>query len=117
MIITDENIPLQIIEKLRELNIETFSVFEDSRGISDKEIINLAQNPPRVILTEDKDFGDLVFAYNQDKTSVILLRYHYSEMEKITSILINFIQNQIIEKHSFIVITTKNIRIRRIPSS
>ena len=113
MIIADENIPIQIIEKLRELNIGTFSVFEEVRGISDKEIIALAQDPPRIILTEDKDFGDLVFAYNQDKASVILLRYHYSEMEKVISILVNFIQKHNIEKHSFIVITTKNIRIRR----
>lgn len=99
------------------MKIDTFSVFEEVRGISDKDIIVLAQNPPRIILTEDKDFGDLVFAYNQDKTSVILLRYHYTEMEKIISILIKFIQNQTIEKHSFIVITTKNIRIRKIPTS
>lgn len=114
MIIADENIPLPIIEQLRVLKIETFSIFEERRGISDKEIIALAQNPPRIILTEDKDFGDLVFAYNHDNVSVILLRYHFSEMEKIISILINFLQNNSIENHMFVVITTKNIRIRRL---
>ncbi|NJM78728.1 MAG: DUF5615 family PIN-like protein [Flavobacterium sp.] len=114
MIIADENIPVQIIEKLRLSNIETYSIYDNNRGISDKEIIALAQNPPRIILTEDKDFGDLVFAYNQDKVSVLLLRYHYSEIDSIERILINFIENHAIEQHSFIVITSKSIRIRRL---
>lgn len=114
MIIADENIPIQIINALQFSNIETFSIFEKARGITDVEIINLAQSPPRIILTEDKDFGDLVFAYNQDKVSVILLRYHYTEMKKIISILVNFIQTNTIEEHSFVVITSKNIRIRKI---
>lgn len=36
MIIADENIPVQIIEKLRLSNIETYSIFDNNRGISDK---------------------------------------------------------------------------------
>jgi predicted nuclease of predicted toxin-antitoxin system len=62
MIIADENIPLPIIESLLQNSIEITSVYKDFRGISDIEIIDLAQNPPKIILTEDKDFGDLIFA-------------------------------------------------------
>jgi predicted nuclease of predicted toxin-antitoxin system len=114
MIIGDENILVKIIEKLRLSDIEIYSIFENKRGASDKEIIEFAQNPPKIILTEDKDFGDLVFAYNQKNVSVILLRYHYSEINIITTILINFIQTHKIEPYSFVVITTKNIRIRKL---
>ena len=114
MIIADENIPIEIIEVLRTNKINTLSIFDDYRGISDINIIELAQNPPQIILTEDKDFGDLIFAYNQKKVSVILLRYHFSEQEKITAILLKFLQNHQVEQHSFIVISTKNIRIRKI---
>ncbi|WP_395045539.1 DUF5615 family PIN-like protein [Flavobacterium sp.] len=114
MIIADENIPLQMIEKLIDNKIEVISIYKNYRGISDVEIIDLAQNPPKVILTEDKDFGDLIFAYNHKQVSVVLLRYHYLEFEKITTILLNFLQNHSIEQHSFIVISTKTIRIRKI---
>lgn len=55
MFIADENIPIQIIDALQNSNIEIFSIFEQARGISDVEIINLAQCPPRIILTEHKD--------------------------------------------------------------
>ena len=114
MIIADENIPLPIIEMLFQNNLETISIFDNYRGISDIDIIELAQNPPKIILTEDKDFGDLIFAYNQKQVSVILLRYHYSELTEITSVLLKFLLNNIVEENSFVVITTKNIRVRRI---
>ena len=114
MLIADENIPIEIIIKLREENFETFSVFESKRGISDKQIIEFAQNQPKIIVTEDKDFVDLVFAYNQKEVTVILLHYHYLEMKIITNIIINFLKNNIIQPHTFIVITTKNIRIRKV---
>ena len=114
MIIADENIPLPIIESLLQNSIEITSVYKDFRGIADIEIIDLAQNPPKIILTEDKDFGDLIFAYNQKQVSVILLLYHYSEMETISKILLKFLLNHAIENHSFIVISPKNIRIRKI---
>jgi predicted nuclease of predicted toxin-antitoxin system len=114
MLIADENIPVPIIEKLRFSNFDVVSIFEDYRGFSDKKIIELAKNPPKIILTEDKDFGDLVFAYNQKVVSVILLRYHFSEMELITDILINYLTTSTILPNNFIVITTKNIRIRQI---
>jgi hypothetical protein len=38
MPIADENIPIQLIKKLRELNIETLSVFEDARGLLIKRL-------------------------------------------------------------------------------
>ncbi len=99
---------------LFENNIETISIFENHRGISDIDIIKMAQNPPKIILTEDKDFGDLIFAYKQNQVSVIFLSYHYVDMKIISAILLKFLQNHTIVQHSFIVITTKNIRIRRL---
>ena len=74
MLIADENIPLPIIEMLFKNDIDTVSIFENHRGISDIDIIKMAQNPAKIILTEDKDFGDLIFAYKQNQVSVILLR-------------------------------------------
>ena len=54
MLIADENIPIEIIEGLRKAALDTFSIFDNKRGISDKEIIAFAQNPPRIIITEIK---------------------------------------------------------------
>ena len=43
MIIADENIPLPIIDALVKNKIEIISIFDNYRGISDVEIIKLAQ--------------------------------------------------------------------------
>lgn len=114
MIIADENIPIPVIDELRLSGFDVLSIFEKHRGVSDKEIIEIAKNPPKIILTEDKDFGDLIFAYNQKNVSVILLRYHFSDMDLIIKILINYLKINVIQENTFVVITSKNIRIRKI---
>lgn len=60
MILADENIDHSLI---RESGIDVYSVYEEQRGITDKDIIEFSRNPPRIILTEDKDFGEWVFAH------------------------------------------------------
>ncbi|QMU66454.1 MAG: toxin-antitoxin system, toxin component [Flavobacteriaceae bacterium] len=94
MILADENIPSTIIGALREKNIEIYSIYENNRGISDREIIEVSQNPPRIILTEDKDFGEWVFAHGVKSISVLFLRYRYVERFEITQILVNLIEQK-----------------------
>lgn len=113
MIIADENIDHSIIKSLREIGIEVYSIYESNRGMDDFQIIEFSRNPPRIILTEDKDFGEWVFAHNIKNVSVILLRYNYSETENIKFILKNLLierQNELFGK--FTIITVKKIRIR-----
>ncbi|MCY7351186.1 MAG: DUF5615 family PIN-like protein [Cytophagaceae bacterium] len=85
------------------------------RGIRDEKVIELSRNPPRIILTEDKDFGEWVFAHNVRDISVILLRYHFLDLEKITHILLNVLASRRDELFGkFTVLTTQKIRIRPI---
>ena len=113
MILADENIDHSVIACLRTEGIEVYSIYENQRGTTDLDIVTLSRNPPRIILTEDKDFADIVFAYQTKGISVILLRYSFDETERITNILINFLRNNISEIWGkFITITTSKIRIR-----
>ena len=63
MILADENIDHGIIAALRKAGHAVDSVYESHRSLSDSAIIELARNLPRTILTEDKDFGEWVFAH------------------------------------------------------
>ncbi len=115
MILADENVYGLIIKTLREAGIEVYSVYESQRGISDMQISKFSLDPPRIILTEDKDFGDLVFAYKQKPTGVILLRYTFPETPEITRILINLLQTRGNELFGrFVTVTVKKIRIRNL---
>jgi predicted nuclease of predicted toxin-antitoxin system len=63
------------------LGIEVYSIYELNRGVNDESIIELSRNPPRIILTEDKDFGEWVFAHHIQDISVLFLRYDFRDTE------------------------------------
>ncbi len=116
MILADENIDFAIIKALRDIGVEVHSIAESNSGISDSEVIKLSLNPSKIILTEDKDFGEWVYAHHVTGISVVFLRYDFKETREIIPILINLIQNRFDElKGCFTTITTKKIRIRKVP--
>lgn len=115
MILADENIDHRVIVALRKGGIQVLSVRESYQGISDAEVIELSKNPYRLILTEDKDFGEWVYAHNERTISVILLRYHISETQQIIDLLLSLILDKgerLFGK--FTIIGTQKIRIRTI---
>lgn len=111
MILADENIDHGLIKAIRDAGFEVYSVYESSRGLSDEAIIDFSRNPPRIILTEDKDFGEWVFAHNISGISVIFLRYAFPETEAISEILIRLLKDRSegLFDH-FTTITTQKIR-------
>ena len=114
MIIADENIDFKLIRKLRLLDYEVLSIKESHKGISDLEIINIVKKHKGILITEDSDFGEWVFAHNLKGYSVIYLRYHnvidYNEIE---TQLVNVIKSTINSKEEkFITITKNKIRTR-----
>ncbi len=48
---------------------------KEYQGISDKEVLNLAREFNAILITEDSDFGEWVFAHREKITGVIFLRY------------------------------------------
>ena len=79
----------------------------------DEAVIALSKNPPRIILTEDKDFGEWVYAHHEQQISVIFLRYHVSERAKIMRILLELIRQKGEELYGkFTTLTPQKIRIR-----
>ena len=113
MIIADENIDANMVSTLRSHGIEVFSIAENHRGVSDAEVIQLSKNPPKIILTEDKDFGEWVYAHNENEISVLLLRYKTQESEIIISLLLKLIETRGKDLFGkFTTITSQKIRIR-----
>lgn len=111
--LADENIEAEIVDFLRNNKYEVGYVLEMSPGIVDKEIISQANKNNSILITSDKDFGELVFRQHLVHNGVILLRLHGMPTEKKAEMVLNFIKdysNKI--QNSFSVITKSNIRIR-----
>ena len=111
----DDNALKNTVKKFKALGIEVYSIYEQQRGTLDDSIIELSRNPPSIILTEDKDFGEWVFAHNIKDISVILLRYHFQDTEQIRAILVKILSESFGDLFGkFTTITTKKIRIKEL---
>lgn len=71
MILADENIDRLIIEALRDSKFQILSIKEQHSGIKDEKIAELSRKPPQIILTNDKDFGNWVFAHSVQDICVV----------------------------------------------
>lgn len=59
---------------LRRKNHDVVSVYDEIKGADDKEIIQKACAEDRILITNDKDFGELIFRDKEPHKGVILLR-------------------------------------------
>jgi predicted nuclease of predicted toxin-antitoxin system len=75
-ILADESVEGEIVARLRSEGHNVAYVPETSAGIRDDEVLARANAEGRVLLTEDKDFGDLAFFYGSRSLGIVLLRAH-----------------------------------------
>lgn len=72
--ILDENIGKEIAKFLKDLGHTTFRIKETNPGIPDVQVLDLAVSNEAILITSDKDFGELVFKYGQIHKGITLLR-------------------------------------------
>jgi predicted nuclease of predicted toxin-antitoxin system len=114
VIIADENIDHRLIEILREY-FEVISIYESFRGATDLEIVSMARQKVAMIITEDKDFGEIVFTNEYEHLTVILLRYTFKDKAKFYEVLSVLLQHQALALiGKFTTITPDKIRIREL---
>lgn len=115
MILADGNIDHSLIAALRTAGYAVDSFYESHRSFSDEAIIELSRNPPRLILTEDKDFGEWVFAHGVRDISVIFLRYHFKETSELLATLLELLRTRLPDlSGAFTTVGIRKIRIRRL---
>ena len=115
MIVVDENIDNYIISRIAASNYQVFSIKDHQPGISDKEVIELTKSENSLLISEDKDFGELVFAHNIQGCSVILIRYEKGDIENIISNILKVLEFHFGKSDNYFYTITKNkIRTRKI---
>ncbi len=63
-IIVDVSVAFHFVRLVRSLSFSVMSIAKSFPSITDENIISLSLLPPSLIITDDKDFGDLVFTSN-----------------------------------------------------
>jgi predicted nuclease of predicted toxin-antitoxin system len=111
--LADENIQEVIIERLRAAGEDVLTVAEIDLSATDPAVVGHAQVHNRLLLTADKDFGDLVVRQRQAIPGVVLLRLHgLPLLDRVAIILTVIEQFGPRLSGSFTVIHRDRVRIR-----
>ena len=91
--LADECVAAELVGRLRAAGHDVAFVLEDSPGISDTEIVQRAAREDRLLLTEDRDFGELIIRQLLSVPGVVLLRFEIRDRHAVWSRLDEVIQN------------------------
>jgi predicted nuclease of predicted toxin-antitoxin system len=112
----DECTGPKVAKWLREQGHDVFSVYDDARGSSDSEVLEIAQNETRILVSNDKDFGEKIFRDRAAHHGVILLLLHdettASKIQVLAELLKNY-ADQLPDR--FVVATETQVRITQPP--
>ncbi len=111
--LADECCDFGLVMSLRDAGHDVLYVPEEKAGVSDDEILSDAFNEGCILLTEDKDFGELVYRLKKPSNGIILIRMDVNERHMKWSRLKKLIGNyeERLTGH-FVVIESQKFRFR-----
>ena len=115
--LVDESTGSDVARWLRSLGHDTRSVYDENPGLADDEVLRWAEREERVLITNDKDFGELVFRDEKSRAGVILLRIEDERPANKKAMLEKLLQGHGEDiPGSFVVVTEDAVRITRFSS-
>ena len=110
-IVADESVDFRIITELRKIGLDIYSIAEANPSIKDHLVLKIAYERGALLLTEDKDFGELVFRLQLKHNVVLLIRINkIPESILLVSVAISRYYDEMIGKFS--VVNDKKLRIK-----
>ena len=73
--LADESCDFRVVRALRAAGHDVMAVVEIAPGADDTAVLEMAVRENRIFLTEDRDFGQLVYAAAKPAPGVPLLRF------------------------------------------
>jgi len=117
-LLANENLPLDVIEALRGAGYDVAWIRADSPGVDDTTVLARAVAEDRVLITFDKDFGELAFQQGLPATcGIILLRITIVSSQEAAKKIIAALTGRDDWSGHFSVIDDRRIRMRSLPSS
>lgn len=112
--LADESCDYSVVRILRADGHDVLAVGDEMTRSIDRELIDQARQEERILLTEDKDFGWLVFVSAAKSAGVILIRYPGNARAELARTISKLV-NEEVERlfGSFVVVQPGYIRIRR----
>jgi predicted nuclease of predicted toxin-antitoxin system len=114
--LADESCDFAVVHALRTAGHDVIAVSDFARGAEDTAVVDVARSQRRILLTEDKDFGQLVFAAARASTGVILIRWPVAARGVLGAAVVGVVASHgDALTESFVVVEPGRIRISRSP--
>lgn len=117
-LLADESCDFAVVRALRAADHDVVAVVEIQPRADDLSIIELARRDGRIVLTEDKDFGQLVYAGLRSTGGVILIRAGTRARTSVAESVVSLLKERAEQvAGAFVVVRPGRIRIARLPES
>ncbi|RJQ21495.1 MAG: hypothetical protein C4560_03760 [Nitrospiraceae bacterium] len=109
--IADVNVERPIVDYLTENGYDVKWIPDYDCEILDEDLLRIANKEKRILITNDKDFGELIFLQKKLSTGIILIRIKGQRVKDKLRLLKKLLQHysKKLVNH-FVVITDKKIR-------
>jgi predicted nuclease of predicted toxin-antitoxin system len=115
-VFADESIDRPIVDRMRQIGHNVIYVAELAPSISDDDVLAQANSQGALLLTADKDFGELVFRQSRAHGGVVLVRLAGISATLKAEIVAETFRDRALEMQgAFTVISAGIVRIRRYP--
>jgi len=112
-LVADESVDSGIVKELRQKGITVFSVAEECWGIKDSEVLKIAYEKDSLLITEDKDFGELAFRLKFQHKGIVLIRLSDMPRDKRLTLAVEIITQHFNNmKNNFSVLSKNGLRIK-----
>lgn len=111
----DESTGRKTFDLLIAAGFEAKFVGDLFRRAPDEKIIAFAEKENFAVITDDKDFGELVFRAGNKSSGVILFRTKSVNAHERVELLKATLKTNIKIEKNFIVITENSVRVKKIP--
>jgi len=116
-IVADESIDKQIVDRLRSDGHDVVFIAELDPGIEDEAVLLRSRESNSVLLTADKDFGELVFRQRLLHSGIVLIRLAGLKPETKAELVVTaFAQHADDLRLGFAVLSRRALRLRKRPS-
>jgi len=113
VILADENLPASIIAALESAGFAVVQIADLDAGAGDDAVLRYAVQRGLIVVTQDKDFGDLVYQQGHRHAGVVLVRLRGMPFaDKARRVIEVFEEHGERLHHVFVVVANSGVRIR-----
>jgi len=115
-LLADENFPRYAVDALREEGYDVVWIRTESPGIADEQVLERAMDEERVLITFDKDFGEMAFHQNLPADcGIILFRITTASGREAAQKAVRAVNSRDDWHGHFSVVDDRRVRMRELP--